>query len=43
MIPVRIACSEEQIHGIAKFTAGYYQQEAVMYYLVSEKVFIRSF
>lgn len=43
MIPVRIACTEEQIHQIAELTQLYYQQQAVFYYLVSERVFIRNF
>ena len=36
MIPVRIACSKEQIEQIAALTADFYKQIAVMYYLVSE-------
>lgn len=40
MIPVRIACTEDQIHAIAKMTAAFYEQEAVIYYLVSSRVFI---
>lgn len=43
MIPVRIACTEEQIEKIAKITADFYEQEAVMFYLLSEKVFIRHY
>lgn len=43
MIPVRIACTEEQIHRIAEFTGIYYSQIAVMYYQVSDKVFIKEF
>lgn len=43
MIPVRIACSEEQIEEIADFTAKHYKQLAVMYYLVSNNVIIKSY
>lgn len=35
MIPVRIACTEDQIKHIANFTIGYYGQDAVMYYRIS--------
>lgn len=41
MIPVRIACTEAQIEAIADLTLEYYKQKAVMYYLVTDKVFIR--
>ena len=42
MIPVRIACTKQQINEIAKFTLEYYKQDAVMYYKVSNEVnFIR--
>jgi hypothetical protein len=37
MIPVRIACTEEQIREIMQFTAEMYAQEAVMAYLISER------
>lgn len=40
MIPVRIACNEEQIKKTAKFTIKHYKQLAVMYYLVSREVYI---
>lgn len=40
MIPVRIACDDEQIRKIAVFTAAHYNQEAVMYYTISHEVFI---
>jgi hypothetical protein len=43
MIPVRIACSEADIHSIAALTARYYEQETVMYYRVSDLVFIKHF
>lgn len=37
MIPVRIMCDEKTIKEIALYTLDYYKQEAVMYYLISEK------
>lgn len=40
MIPVRIACSEPQIHEIGTMTKEFYRQDAVMYYRVSDRVFI---
>lgn len=43
MIPVRIACSSEQIDKIADITAKYYSQKAIMYYLVSEHVVIKHY
>ena len=38
MIPVRIMCSIEQIEVIALLTAKFYDQQAVMYYRVSDYV-----
>lgn len=43
MIPVRIACSQEQIDKIADITAEYYNQKAIMYYLISEEVTIKNY
>lgn len=43
MIPVRVACTDEQIDRIADLTARYYTQEAVLYYLVSERVVIKHY
>ena len=43
MIPVRIACTAEQIDKIADITAEYYKQYAVMYYLISEEVTIKNY
>jgi hypothetical protein len=40
MIPVRIACTREQILEVAKFTAIYYEQLAVLFYRVSDEVTI---
>lgn len=41
MIPVRIACSEEQIHQIIDITMNYYKQLAVMAYRISEYTIIK--
>lgn len=38
MIPVRIACTKEQILEIADMTARFYDQEAVMTYKISSEV-----
>lgn len=38
IIPVRVAATAEQMQEIAKITIRHYSQEAVMYYLVSEKL-----
>jgi len=38
MIPVRIACTEEQMEKIMDFTMTYYNQLAVLAYRVSDKV-----
>lgn len=43
MIPVRIACTEEQIEEIADMTAAYYKQLAIMYYLLSNEVKIKKY
>lgn len=41
MIPVRIACTEEDIEKIIAFTMKYYDQLAMMAYAISSKVIIR--
>lgn len=41
VIPVRIACTEEEIRQIIDITIKHYRQEAVMAYLVSNKVIIK--
>jgi hypothetical protein len=38
MIPVRVACSGEAMEAIARMTLEYYEQEAVLYYKVSDDV-----
>jgi hypothetical protein len=43
MIPVRIACTKEQIEKIADITAEYYSQKAIMYYLIAEEVTIKNY
>ncbi len=43
MIPVRIACTQEQIEEIADMTAKYYDQQAIMYYLISNQVIIKKY
>lgn len=40
VIPVRIACTKEEMDEIAKFTAKYYKQKAVMYYLISSEAYL---
>lgn len=40
MIPVRIACTKDQIEKIIKMTADYYDQLAVMAYKVSAEVYL---
>lgn len=39
MIPVRIACTREQIREIAVMTIDFYDQQAVMYYRISSEVY----
>lgn len=41
MIPVRIYCEEDDIEDIIDFTMDYYEQEAVMAYVVSSEVIIK--
>lgn len=41
MIPVRIACTKEAIEKIADLTLRYYNQDAVMYYRISDDVHIK--
>ena len=43
MLPIRIACPRQQIEQIADLTASHYKQKAIMYYLVSEEVYIKSY
>ena len=41
MIPVRIACSREQIEQIVDMTIKYYNQQAVLAYRISDAVILR--
>lgn len=43
MIPVRIFCSKTEIESIADFTAVYYNQKAIMFYLISQLVEIKHY
>jgi hypothetical protein len=43
MIPVRILCTKKDIEKIADITASFYNQAAVMYYLVSESAYIKHY
>jgi hypothetical protein len=43
MIPVRIMCNREQIEVIADMTADYYDQQAIMFYRVSDEVVIKHY
>jgi hypothetical protein len=43
MIPVRIACTEEQIDTIADMTAKYYEQHAILFYKISSDVRIKHY
>lgn len=41
MIPVRIYCEENDIENIIDFTMEYYEQEAVMAYVISSEVILK--
>ena len=43
MIPVRVACTREQIEEIAAMTAKYYQQHTIMFYVISQEVHFREY
>jgi hypothetical protein len=43
MIPVRIICTQEQIDAIADMTASYYNQQAVMFYRLTDAVQIKHY
>lgn len=43
MIPVRIACTREQIESISDIVASYYEQLAVFCYKVSDEVIIKNY
>jgi hypothetical protein len=41
MIPVRILCEEEDILSIIDYTIDYYEQEAVLAYVISDNVILK--
>lgn len=41
MIPVRIACTRKDIHKIIDLTLKFYNQEAVLCYLISDEVIVK--
>lgn len=41
MIPVRIACTRDQIEAIVTMTLSYYDQQAVLAYRVGDEVILR--
>lgn len=43
MIPVRFMGTREEADQIADMTAAYYDQKAVMYYRISEEVYIKHY
>lgn len=43
MIPVRVACSDEQINAIADMTALHYNQQVVMFYKISDEVYFKKY
>lgn len=43
MIPVRIACTKKQVESIADMTAAFYEQQSVMYYCISNEVYVKSY
>jgi hypothetical protein len=40
VIPVNIACTDKQLKSIIEFTIKHYDQDALMYYKVSDEVFL---
>ncbi len=43
MIPVRLHCTPAQMEAIADLTAAFYEQLAVMFYVISNEVRIKSY
>lgn len=43
MIPVQVACTEEQIEQIADLTAKHYDQLAILFYCVSNNIKIKHY
>ena len=40
MIPIRVACEPHKMEEVAFFTKGYYQQQSVLYYVISEEAYL---
>lgn len=40
VLSVRIACQDHEIRNIAEMTAEHYQQDAVLYYVISPEAYI---
>jgi hypothetical protein len=40
ILPVNIACTDEQLKQIVEFSLKHYRQDALMYYKVSDEVYI---
>ena len=43
MVQVRIVATEDEMGKIADMTADHYRQDAVMYYLISERAVIKNY
>jgi len=43
MIPVRIMCTRNEIDKIADMTAAFYNQEAIMFFLVSQETILKTY
>lgn len=43
MLPIRIACTREQIYEISDFSAEFYCQKAIMFYKISDEVIIKEY
>ncbi|TFG95160.1 hypothetical protein E4H12_13865 [Candidatus Thorarchaeota archaeon] len=41
MIPVRVACTRDQINSIVDMTLKYYDQKAIMAYRISDEVILK--
>ena len=43
MIPIRIMCTSDEIETIADITARHYNQDAIMFYKISDGVYINHY
>lgn len=43
MIPVQVACTPAQISQLADYAATHFEQKAIMYHLVSDRVTIKNY